>query len=80
VIQLAHDPLNMFHRFGKFISLIKKLTSQDWIVDLHNTLREGNSTVDCFDNLDAKSSKNLLLLDTTPPGLSSMLITCQLDS
>jgi len=74
VIQLVQDPLNMFHRFSNLISLIKKLLSQDWIVDLCHTLREGNSVADCLAKLSAKSYEKLMLLDTAPPGLSSMLL------
>jgi len=79
VIQLVHDPLNMFHRFGNLISLIKKLLSQDWIVDLCHTLREGNSAGDCLVKLGAKSIDKLVLLDTAPSYLSSMLLVDALD-
>jgi hypothetical protein len=79
VIQLVQDPLNMFHRFGNLISLIKKLLSQDWIVDLCHTLREDNSVADCLTKLGAKSFDKLVLLDTTPSDLSSMLLVDALD-
>jgi len=65
----------MFHIFGNLISLIKKLLSQDWIVDfVIYTLRDGNSAVDCLVKLGATSSEKLMFLGTIPPYLSSMLL------
>lgn len=66
VIQLTLNPLNMFHRSDNLISLIKKLLSQDWIVDLCHTLQEGNFAADCLDKLGATSFERLINLDAVP--------------
>jgi len=70
---VVHDPLNMFHRFGNFIILIKKLSSHDLIAVLYHTLSEGKIVVEWLAKLGGDSSKELLFLDITPPDLSSIL-------
>ena len=62
---LACDLVDVFHRFGNLISLIKKLLSQDWIVDLCHTLWKSNSAADCLVKLSAKSFEKLVFLGTS---------------
>jgi len=60
------------------LSHLYKLFQESYL-DLCHTLREGNSAVDCLAKLGVKSYEKLVLLNTAPPDLSSMLLDDALD-
>jgi len=76
--RLVFGVLFVFKDFGNLISLIKKLLSQEWIVDLCHTLRKDNSAVDSLAKIGFKIYEKLVILDTTHPDLSSYVV-CRCD-
>ncbi|KAJ1406309.1 Ribonuclease H-like superfamily [Sesbania bispinosa] len=80
-LSLIAGPTHTYHKYAAILGKIASLINQEWTVTFEHILREGNSCVDWFAKLGAKSSSALervlhppldlaLLLDADARGVS----------
>lgn len=73
-INLIKEGNPNLHRFGNEVAEIKQMLQQDWIVQIHHTLREENQCADFLAKMGARSSEAMAVIDKPPSGMDTLLL------